>query len=41
MRDFIEALEVLEMERRGLLGKSKGARLLVNWAWETLISWTE
>lgn len=39
VRDLIEALDVLEMEQRGLLGKSKAARALVRWAWSTLMGW--
>jgi hypothetical protein len=41
MRDFIEALEVLELHERGLLGGSAAAKKLLAWAWSTLAAWTD
>jgi hypothetical protein len=41
MRDLLEALTVLELNERGLLGRSAAARRLLTWAWSTLAAWTD
>jgi hypothetical protein len=41
MRDLIEALTVLELNERGLLGRSVAARRLLAWAWSTLAGWAD